>query len=189
MIAEWIARRGEPARATRRTSRTPYLEDGAGAGTLTYAGLRRSTRAWADRLDRAGVPPGAGVAVRLPDPLGYATALVSILAAGRVVVPLDPALRPPKSPGCSRWPGPQAAVGDSGSGLPPGLAVLRLPDRSLGRTDLARPDAERAASPVRGPGRRDLPVHERDHRHAQGHPAARGSAVATSPPAWPPTTG
>jgi acyl-CoA synthetase (AMP-forming)/AMP-acid ligase II len=47
---------------------------------LTYAGLRRSTRVWADCLDRAGIPPGGHVAVRLPDPLSYATALVSILA-------------------------------------------------------------------------------------------------------------
>ena len=63
----------------------PYLEDATGTGALTYAGLRRSTRAWADCLDRAGVPPGPRVAVRLPDPLGYAAALVSILgrAGGR----------------------------------------------------------------------------------------------------------
>ena len=73
MIAEWIAR------AAARQGSAPYLEDAAGTGILTYAGLRRSTRAWADYLDRAGVPPGARVAVRLPDPLGYATALVSIL--------------------------------------------------------------------------------------------------------------
>ena len=84
MIAEWIAR------AAARQGSAPYLEDAAGTGILTYAGLRRSTRAWADCLDRAGVPPGARVAVRLPDPLGYATALVSILGAGRVVIPLDP---------------------------------------------------------------------------------------------------
>ena len=36
------------------------------------------------------MPPGARVTVRLPDPLSYATALVSILGAGRVVIPLDP---------------------------------------------------------------------------------------------------
>ncbi len=68
-----------------------YIEAAAGAGTLTYAGLWRSVLAWSARLDRAGIPPGARVAVSLPDPLGYATVLVSILAAGRVVVPLDPA--------------------------------------------------------------------------------------------------
>ena len=73
MIAEWIAH------AAARHGSAPYLKDAAGTGILTYAGLRRSTRVWADYLDRAGVPPGARVAVRLPDPLGYATVLVSIL--------------------------------------------------------------------------------------------------------------
>ena len=68
----------------------PYLEDAAGDATLTYAGLRRSVRAWARHLDEAGIPAGARVAIRLPDPFGYAGALVGIVAAGRVAVPLDP---------------------------------------------------------------------------------------------------
>ena len=89
MIAEWIER-AAARQGGAPYLEAPYLEDGAGAGTLTYAGLRRSTQAWAGRLDRAGVPPGAGIAVRLPDPLSYATALVSILGAGRVAIPLDP---------------------------------------------------------------------------------------------------
>ena len=58
----------------------PYLEDAVSAATLTYAGLRDSVRAWARHLDEAGIPPGARVAVRLPDPFGYAGALVGILA-------------------------------------------------------------------------------------------------------------
>ena len=68
----------------------PYLEDAAGDATLTYAGLSRSVRAWARHLDEAGIPAGARVAVRLPDVFGYAAALVGIVAAGRVAVPLDP---------------------------------------------------------------------------------------------------
>jgi hypothetical protein len=35
---------------------------------VTYAGLRRCTRAWQRCLDDAGVPPGARVGVRLADP-------------------------------------------------------------------------------------------------------------------------
>ncbi|MGH3188719.1 MAG: AMP-binding protein [Streptosporangiaceae bacterium] len=85
MIAEWIdqaaAERGDAS----------YLEDAAGTGALTFAALRRVTAGWARCLDRAGVAPGAAVALRLPDPLGYATALLGIIGAGRVVVPLDPA--------------------------------------------------------------------------------------------------
>ena len=78
MIAQWIEQ------AANRLGGAPYLEApyfeaGTGTRTLTYAGLWRSTRVWADSLDRAGVPPGARVAVRMPDPLSYATVLVSIL--------------------------------------------------------------------------------------------------------------
>ncbi len=106
----------------------PYLEDAAGTATLTYAGLQRSVRAWARHLDEAGIPPGTRVAVRRPDVFGYACALVGIVAAGRVAVPLDPGAR-----GRARFsPGPAVCLG--------------------------RP-------------RRDLPVHERDDRDAQGHPA------------------
>jgi len=104
------------------------LEDAAGGRTLTYAGLRRSTQAWAQCLDRAGVAAGAGVAVRLPDPLGYATALVAILAAGRVVIPLDPAAPAAEVARVLAVARPQAAVSDSGRDLPSGLAVLRPPE-------------------------------------------------------------
>ena len=138
MISEWIAA------AADRQGNAPYLEDaarqdaaledaarqnaalqdGAGGRTLTYAGLRRSTQAWARCLDRAGVPAGAGVALRLADPLGYATALVAILAAGRVVIPLDPAAPAAEVARVLAVARPQAAVSDSDRGLPPGLTVL-----------------------------------------------------------------
>ena len=142
MIAEWIAH------AAARQGGAPYLEDGAGTGTLTYASLRRSTRVWADCLDRAGVPPGAQVAVRLPDPLSYATALVSILGAGRVVIPLDPGAPAAELSRVLAAARPQAAVGESDDGLPPGLAVLRPPDRSFGPNGpRPSPAAERAVIP------------------------------------------
>jgi len=136
VIGEWITA------AADRQGDAPYLEDAArqdaarqnaaleeavGGGTLTYAGLRRCTQAWAQCLDRAGVPAGAGVAVRLPDPLEYATALVAILAAGRVVIPLDPAAPAAEVARVLAVARPRAAVSDSGRGLPPGLAVLRPP--------------------------------------------------------------
>jgi acyl-CoA synthetase (AMP-forming)/AMP-acid ligase II len=122
VISEWIA-----AAADRRGD-APYLEDAAAGGrTLSYAGLRRATRAWARCLDRAGVPAGAGVAVRVADPLEYATALVAILAAGRVVVPLDPGAPAAEVARVLAVARPLAAVGDPGRGLPPGLAVLDVP--------------------------------------------------------------
>jgi len=137
VIAEWI----EQAAACRGGApylEAAYLEDGAGPGTLTYTGLQRSTRAWARRLDRAGLPPGARVAVRVPDPLGYAAALVGILGAGRVVIPLDPGAPAAEVARVLAVARPQAAVSDSGRDLPPGLPVLRPP---AGPTDTGRPPA------------------------------------------------
>ena len=148
MIAQWIEQ------AANRLGGAPYLEApyfeaGTGTRTLTYAGLWRSTRVWADSLDRAGVPPGARVAVRMPDPLSYATVLVSILGAGRVVIPLDPAAPAAELSRVLAAARPQAAVGDSGSGLPPGLAVFRPPDRSSGPNGPgACADTGPAASPA-----------------------------------------
>ena len=102
----------------------PYLEDAAGTATLTYAGLRRSVRAWARHLDEAGIPPGARVAVRLPDVFGYASALVGILAAGRVAVPLDPGAPAGDVARVLKVAQPWALVGDD---LESGLPVLGLP--------------------------------------------------------------
>jgi acyl-CoA synthetase (AMP-forming)/AMP-acid ligase II len=67
-----------------------YLEEARGAGTLTYADLLAAVLDWERRLDDAGLPPGARIAVRPSRPLEYATALVAIIGAGRVAVPLDP---------------------------------------------------------------------------------------------------
>ena len=73
-------------------------------------------------------------------------------------------------------------MGDSGAGLPPGLAVLSAAGQIIGtERDPATRRGRRtcAVSPglARPAAGGDLPVHERDHRHAQGHLAARGSAV------------
>ncbi len=67
-----------------------YLADARGKAALTYAGLLGVVRETERLLDAAGLPRGARVSVRLADPLGYATALVALVAAGRVAVPLDP---------------------------------------------------------------------------------------------------
>ena len=72
------------------------------------------------------------MAVRLPGPLGYAEALVGILAAGRVAVPLDPgapAAETARVLGVAR---PAAAVCDSRDGLPSGLATFGPPQAQDG---------------------------------------------------------
>jgi acyl-CoA synthetase (AMP-forming)/AMP-acid ligase II len=64
------------------------------------------------------------VAVRLPDVFGYACALVGILAAGRVAVPLDPSAPAADVARVLKVAQPHAVVGD---GLESGLPVLEIP--------------------------------------------------------------
>ena len=61
--------------AAGRHGDTVYLAEARGGGTLTYAGLRAAVSDWERRLDEAGLPPGARIAVRHAEPLEYATAL------------------------------------------------------------------------------------------------------------------
>ena len=84
MIREWIEE------AAARHGDDVYLADARGAAVLTYAGLLAAVRETERRLDDAGLPRGARIGVRLTKPLDYATALVTLVAAGRVAVPLDP---------------------------------------------------------------------------------------------------
>ncbi len=143
VISEWITS------AADRTGDAVYLENATGTGTLTYAGLRRRAQAWAQSLDRAGVPTGAAVAVRRPDPLEYATALVAILAAGRVVVPLDPAAPAAEVERVLAVARPAAAVAEPGRGLPAGLTLLTRP--SVPAVEQASPAEPVQAEP--GPAR------------------------------------
>ena len=141
-----------------------YLQDAGGAGQLTFADLQHATRAWERCLDRAGLPPGARVAVRLADPVEYACALVAIIGAGRVVVPLDPAAPAAALATVLDVARPEAIVAHGGSGLPPGLPVLPPPGPG---------EEDRPAGHGRDPADwRDFPVHQRHQRHAQGGPAA-----------------
>jgi len=121
VIRDWIRS------AEARDGGAAYLERGRGLATLSYAGLSRAARAWAHTLDQAGVPAGAGVAIRLADPLDCATAMVAILAAGRVAVPLDPGAPAGRLARVLEVARPAAAVCDSPDELPQDLAVLHPP--------------------------------------------------------------
>jgi acyl-CoA synthetase (AMP-forming)/AMP-acid ligase II len=111
-----------------------YLEDARGTQTLSYAQLRQRADDWEHTLDRAGLPPGARVAVHLPDPLGYADALIGIIAAGRVAVPLDPAAPPADLSRVLKVAKPRAAVTATPAALPRSLPALppALPTRAGG---------------------------------------------------------
>ncbi|HXC84840.1 MAG TPA: AMP-binding protein [Trebonia sp.] len=119
MIRDWIER------AAARNGTGVYLEDARGTATLTYAGLRRAVLAMERCLLDAGLPPGARVAVRLSDPVEYATALVALLGAGRVAVPLDPRAPTADVARVLAVALPAAAVTDVSFGLPSDLPWLR----------------------------------------------------------------
>jgi acyl-CoA synthetase (AMP-forming)/AMP-acid ligase II len=57
---------------------------------LTYGALAARAREWRAALAGAGSPAGARLGLRTDDPLDFAGAYLSLLAAGRTVVPLDP---------------------------------------------------------------------------------------------------
>jgi oxalate---CoA ligase len=101
---------------------------------MTYSELLSSASAWARELTETGVPAGARVAIRLPDPVGYAAALLGVLAAGRVAVPLDPAAPAPELARVLDVAQPEAVICESTAGLPPVAAVLKPPrwDRAPG---------------------------------------------------------
>jgi acyl-CoA synthetase (AMP-forming)/AMP-acid ligase II len=142
VIREWI-----DAAAAQRGS-APYLRDGSGRRVLSYAGLRRAARRWAAALEAAGIPPGTGVTVRRDDPVEYAARLLSIVAAGRVAVPLDPVAPLADVARVLAVARPVAAVADDAEGLPPGLALV--PPPSPGTRGAAAPAA--AAPGTGGPG-------------------------------------
>jgi oxalate---CoA ligase len=85
LIRDWIER------AAAAHGADLYLADARGPAALSYAGLLDAVTDVERRLDAAGLPRGARIVVRFTEPVEYATALVAIVAAGRVAVPLDPA--------------------------------------------------------------------------------------------------
>lgn len=136
MISEWIDKQAacQPDMV--------YLRDARGDGEITYAGLRAATLTWGRRLAEAGIPAGTPVAVRLADPLEYATALVALIGAGRVAVPLDPGAPPADLARVLDVARPQAAISQSAFGgedmivLDPADARAAQPAANLAVSDL-----------------------------------------------------
>jgi acyl-CoA synthetase (AMP-forming)/AMP-acid ligase II len=139
VIRAWIEE------AAARHGADVYLADARGAGSLTYAGLLDVVRETERRLDDAGLPPGSRISVRLTDPLDYATALVALIATGRVAVPLDPGApdndvarvfgiaRPAGMVTSRAAAAAEGAAGDDGDEkLPFGLTAFDLPPLTSG---------------------------------------------------------
>jgi len=132
LIRAWIEQ------AAVRQGDEVYLAEARGSATLSYARLLDVVRETGRRLDDAGLPPGARISVRLPNPLDYATAMVAIIAAGRVAVPLDPGApdtdvarvlavaRPSGAVTSAAAPEGTAVAGDGAATQPFGITALDL---------------------------------------------------------------
>jgi acyl-CoA synthetase (AMP-forming)/AMP-acid ligase II len=113
-----------------------YLADARSSASISYARLLDVARETERLLDDAGLPLGARIQVRLADPLDYAVAMVSVIAAGRVAVPLDPGApdadiarvlsvaRPAGTITSRHAIGAETAAGDAGTTHPFGINVL-----------------------------------------------------------------
>jgi oxalate---CoA ligase len=119
LIRDWI----EQAAASHGDA--VYLEEARGTRSLTFAGLRHAVLAMERCLDSAGLPPGARVAVSFSEPVEFATALIALLGAGRVAIPLDPAAPAADVSRVLAVACPAAAVADASFGIQSGLPVLR----------------------------------------------------------------
>src|SRR5437660_12192441 len=85
-VAELIADRG--ATAGHRVA----FATGHDGATLSYGELAGHAVAWRRVLAERGIGAGQRVALSIADPLAFATAYLSLLAAHVTVVPLDPGM-------------------------------------------------------------------------------------------------
>ncbi|HWE66531.1 MAG TPA: AMP-binding protein [Acidimicrobiales bacterium] len=102
----------------------PYLEYVNDDRTLTFGALGSAVVRWGARLETAGVPPGATVAIAIANPLDFASVFLAVIASGRWAAPLDPAA-------------PPEGVGGLGPALSRVQADVLVADRPLpGRSDI-----------------------------------------------------
>ena len=168
LIRDWIER------AAASHGADLYLADARGPAALSYAGLLDTVTDVERRLDAAGLPPGARIVVRLAEPVEYATALVAIVAAGRVAIPLDPAAPDTDVARVLGVARPAAVIYRMDAA--PGGDQGDLTDEATRPFDTAEFDFDviDSVDPVRAglrrPGhrrrRRDLPLHQRHHGNA-----------------------
>jgi oxalate---CoA ligase len=75
---------------SRELDATTYLADARSDRTVSYAELADGVRCWVAALDERGIPAPANVLLDISDPLKFGVVFVSVIAAGRCAVPVDP---------------------------------------------------------------------------------------------------
>ena len=138
--------------------------------------------------------PGAAVALRLPDPLDYATAMLGIIGAGRVVVPLDPAAPGSEVSRMLAVARPPAMVCGPDSDLPigdlPAELTLLWPAEAVDEDPVSWPESGAASWPEPGAGIGGIFLCTSGTTGTPKGILLRDSTSSrTSPPPWPATTG
>lgn len=82
--------------AAQRPSATALVSHDEGGQALSFRELKRLADSIALGLERAGVGPGARVAVAAPNCIGFAAAVFAVAHVGAALVPVAPLLRPPE---------------------------------------------------------------------------------------------
>lgn len=72
----------------------PFVSDARGSRSIDRRELATAADVWAGELAARGVPPGARVLLDVGDPLAFAVAHLSVVAAGRCSAPVDPGAPP-----------------------------------------------------------------------------------------------
>ncbi|GAA1873678.1 acyl--CoA ligase [Pseudonocardia ailaonensis] len=101
-----------------------FLRDARSSRIVTRGALADAVRAWSGELAARRITPGARVLVDVDDPLAFAVAHLSLIAAGYESAPLDPAAPPAEAERLRRVLRPTAALTDRpGIGLEGAIPV------------------------------------------------------------------
>ncbi|WP_308404109.1 non-ribosomal peptide synthetase [Streptomyces rhizosphaericus] len=146
LLVDWNTTEEGPVPATlpelfeRQVARTPDATALVhGALTLSYAELNARANRLARRLVRQGVGPEAPVAVMLPRSVDWVVALLAVMKAGGVYVPVDPGYPATRIELIVSETGPVAAVTDGSAPLPDGLPLIETADAAgEGAADLSQ---------------------------------------------------
>src|ERR1700712_4912398 len=104
-----------------------FLEDARSDRVVRYGELGDSLAEWSGRLDALGIGRGGSVIVDIGDPLDFALVHLSVVAAGRRSVPVNPDLTGPELNRISGLlDGAPAVITDRDDRSVPGAAVLRI---------------------------------------------------------------
>jgi oxalate---CoA ligase len=142
------------ARRARDDGSRPFLEDVGEGPSLSYAELGGRVRGCRAALDAAAIVPRGRVLIDLADPIAFSAAYLSVIAAGRCAVPVNPDAPAAELERAATAARPAAVIGDRQDwARDRGLPIVPAPAAGA---PTAGPEGDDAGEPgepgVRGPG-------------------------------------